>query len=74
MQLSANAKKTARLRGQFYFLRFGLCVRAEAAAVLAAFDERGLRRTFDAADAARALVTSLFFFFTTILTSFLSFY
>jgi len=41
-------------------LRFGRWVSAEAAAVFAAFDEWGLRNTFDAADAARALVTSRF--------------
>jgi hypothetical protein len=38
----------------------GRCVRAEAAAVLAALLELGLRSTFDAAEAALALVTSLF--------------
>lgn len=43
-----------------YFLRFGLCVRADAAAVFAALEDVGFRRTFDAADAARLLVTSLF--------------
>lgn len=38
---------------------FGLCVRADAAAVFAAALDFGLLRTFDAADAARELVTSL---------------
>jgi hypothetical protein len=40
--------------------RFGLCVRADAAAVFAAFDDFGFRRTFAAAEAALLLVTSLF--------------
>jgi len=45
------------------FLRLsGRCVRAEAAAVFWAFVDLGLRRTRAAADAARALVTSLFDF------------
>uniref|UniRef100_UPI001954FE32 hypothetical protein n=1 Tax=Escherichia coli TaxID=562 RepID=UPI001954FE32 len=44
-----------------YFL-FGRCVRAEAAAVLAALVELGLLSTFAAAEAALALVTSLFDF------------
>jgi len=38
----------------------GRCVSADAAAVFAALLDRGLRRTFDAADAARLLVTSDF--------------
>ena len=38
----------------------GRWVRAEAAAVLAALLDRGLRKTFEAAEAARLLVTSLF--------------
>lgn len=42
----------------FYFFRPGRWVSAEPAAVLAALLERGSRRTFDAADAARLLVTS----------------
>jgi hypothetical protein len=37
----------------------GRWVSAEAAAVLAAVLDRGLRSTFDAADAARLLVTSV---------------
>jgi len=37
----------------------GLCVSADAAAVLAALDERGLRRTLDAALAALLDVLSL---------------
>lgn len=41
-------------------LRFGRWVSAEAAAVFAAFDDEGLRRTFEAAEAAFALVTSRF--------------
>ena len=41
----------------------GLCVRAEAAAVFAALLDLGLLNTFPAADAAFALVTSLFGFF-----------
>ena len=39
---------------------FGRCVKAEPAAVFAALLDFGLRSTFDAADAARLLVTSLF--------------
>ncbi|ESZ53490.1 hypothetical protein X729_31680 [Mesorhizobium sp. L103C131B0] len=42
-----------------YFL-LGRCVRADAAAVLAALLELGLLSTFAAAEAAFALVTSLF--------------
>jgi hypothetical protein len=41
-------------------LLFGRCVSAEAAAVFAALLELGFRRTFAAAVAAFALVTSLF--------------
>jgi hypothetical protein len=40
---------------------FGRCVKAEAAAVFAAALDLGSRRTLDAADAARLLVTSPFF-------------
>ena len=40
----------------------GRCVRADAAAVFAALLDFGLRRTLAAADAAFALVTSLFGF------------
>src|SRR5256885_1514679 len=43
-----------------YFLRFGRCVSADAAAVFAALLDLGSRRTF-AADAARLLVTSVLF-------------
>ncbi len=43
-----------------YFLRFGRCVSAEPAADFAALLAFGLRSTFDAADAAFLLVTSLF--------------
>lgn len=43
-----------------HLLRFGRWVSAEAAALFAAFEDEGLRRTFDAADAAFALVTSRF--------------
>lgn len=42
-----------------YFL-LGRCVSADAAALFAALLERGSARTFAAADAAFALVTSLF--------------
>ena len=45
-----------------YFFRFGRCVRAEAAADLAALLDFGLRSTLAAAEAAFALVTSLFDF------------
>jgi hypothetical protein len=46
----------------FYLLvfLFGRCVKAEAAAVLAALLDFGLRSTRPAADAAFLLVTSLF--------------
>ncbi|GIT87177.1 hypothetical protein ROBYS_21930 [Roseobacter sp. OBYS 0001] len=43
-----------------YFFLFGRCVSADAAAVLAAFEDFGFLSTFDAADAAFALVTSEF--------------
>ena len=43
-------------------LLLGRCVSAEAAAVFAAGLDFGFRSTFDAADAAFALVTSLFDF------------
>jgi hypothetical protein len=43
-----------------YFFRLGRCVRAEAAAVFAAALDFGFLSTFAAADAAFALVTSLF--------------
>jgi len=43
-----------------YFFLFGRCVNADAAAVLAALLDLGFLRTLAAADAARALVTSLF--------------
>ena len=55
---------------QRYFL-FGRCVSAEAAAVFAAGLDFGLLSTFDAADAAFALVTSLFDF-AMLITSFLT--
>lgn len=42
-----------------YFFLFGRCVNADAAAVLAAKPNLVFIRTFTAADAARALVTSL---------------
>ena len=42
------------------FCRFGRCVSAEPAAVLAALLAPGSRSTLAAADAARALVTSRF--------------
>jgi hypothetical protein len=42
---------------------FGLCVRADAAAVLAAFEDLGLLKTFPAAEAAFLDVTSLFAMF-----------
>ncbi|MDW3184381.1 hypothetical protein [Roseobacter sp.] len=45
---------------EYYFFRFGRCVSADAAAVFAAFEDFGLRSTFDAAEAALALVTSEF--------------
>jgi hypothetical protein len=57
-------------RSDSHLLRFGRCVSAEAAAVLAAFEEEGLRRTFAAADAAFALVTSRFALLGIELTSF----
>jgi len=44
----------------YLFFRFGRCVRAEPAAVFAALLLLGFRRTLDAAEAARLLVTSLF--------------
>jgi hypothetical protein len=44
-----------------YFL-LGLCVSADAAALFAAALDFGSRKTFEAAVAAFALVTSLFFF------------
>lgn len=44
----------------FFFGRLGRCVKADPAADLAALLLLGLRSTFDAADAARLLVTSLF--------------
>jgi len=47
----------------FYF-RFGRWVKAEAAALLAALLDFGLRSTRDAAEAAFLPVTSLFFRFT----------
>lgn len=43
-----------------YFFLFGRCVSAEAAAVLAAGEDLGSRRTFEAAEAPLALVTSEF--------------
>lgn len=46
----------------YFRFRSGLCVSADAAAVLAARPDLGLRSTFDAAEAARALVTSRFGF------------
>jgi hypothetical protein len=49
---------------------FGRCVSAEAAADLAALLDLGLRSTFAAAEAAFALVTSLFFRPATRLTPF----
>lgn len=52
------------------YLRFGRCVSAEAAALFAAFDEFGLAKTLAAADAALALVTSLFDFCDIWITSF----
>jgi hypothetical protein len=42
----------------YFLVRFGRWVRADAAAVLAAALDFGLRRTFEAAVAAFALVTS----------------
>lgn len=53
------------MRGAFHFFllppdRLGRCVRADPAADFAALLDLGLRSTFDAADAARLLVTSLF--------------
>ncbi len=53
-----------------YFFLFGRCVSAEAAAVLAAALDFGLRSTLLAALAARLLVTSLFPFLATFLTPF----
>ena len=44
-----------------YFFLLGLCVKADAAAVLAALLDLGLLRTFSAALAALLLVTSEFF-------------
>jgi len=55
---------------QSHFL-FGRCVSAEAAAVFAAGLDFGFLSTFEAADAAFALVTSLFDF-AMLFTSFLS--
>ena len=46
----------------YHFFLLGRCVRAEAAAVLAALLDLGLRNTFEAAVAAFLLVTSVFFF------------
>jgi len=46
-----------------YFFLFGLCVRAEPAAVFAALLDLGFLRTFEAALAAFLLVTSLLLFF-----------
>lgn len=43
-----------------YHFLLGLCVSADAAAVFAAALDRGFLRTLAAADAALALVTSLF--------------
>ena len=47
-------------RSYFFFFLFGRCVKAEPAAVFAALLVDLLRRTFDAAVAARLLVTSRF--------------
>ena len=44
----------------YYFFLFGRCVSADAAAVFAALLDLGFLKTFAAAEAARALVTSLF--------------
>ena len=50
-------------RAIFYFgFLFGRCVSADAAADLAAGEDFGFLKTFPAADAAFALVTSPFFF------------
>ena len=46
---------------QAYFFLFGRCVKAEAAADFAALLDFGLLSTLAAAEAAFALVTSLFF-------------
>jgi len=52
-----------------YFFLFGRCVKADAAAVFAAFDELGLRSTLDAALAAFFDVTSRLPFLFAILNS-----
>jgi hypothetical protein len=44
-----------------YFLRLGLCVSADPAAVFAALLDLGFLSTFEAAEAAFLLVTSEFF-------------
>ena len=51
---------TTPLNFRYFFRRLGRCVKADPAADLAALLLLGLRSTFDAADAARLLVTSLF--------------
>ena len=53
-----------------HFLRLGRWVRADPAAVFAALLEFGFLRTFDAADAAFLLVTSLFALRAILITSF----
>ena len=52
---------TVGLSLSVYFFLPGRCVRADPAAVFAAGDDFGSLSTFDAADAAFALVTSPFF-------------
>lgn len=49
------------LPSTYFFFLLGRCVRADAAADLAAFEDFGLRKTLPAADAAFLDVTSLFF-------------
>lgn len=51
-------ERTRPVFGYFFFLS-GRCVSADAAAVFAAFEDLGLVSTFDAAEAAFRLVTSL---------------
>jgi hypothetical protein len=55
-----------------HFFLFGRCVSAEAAADFAALLDLGFRSTFDAADAAFALVTSDLLLPAILLTSFSS--
>ena len=60
--MRASRVNPTRQATRLYFFRFGRCVRAEAAADFAALLDFGLRSTLAAAEAAFALVTSLFDF------------